>query len=98
MIIDKKLMQRARQDKYLVGEIFNVARHSSMEREEVRQLILSTDFIRYLEARPDILNVLENSKLKFWITNNAERTVVNYFNKREEARARVYSRRFVTAA
>ena len=96
MIVNKKLMKNARENKYLIGEIFNVAKHSSIEREEVRQIILYIDFVKYLQARPDILYVLENSSLP--IMNSAEKSVVNYFNKREEARARVYNRRFVTAA
>ena len=85
MLVDKKLMKRVREKKFLFGEIMQVARHSVIQREEVKQLIINSDFIDFLERRPWNLQLA-----KYHLLTKYEKLCVEYFDRRREARDRIY--------
>ena len=79
MILVKKLMRRARENPLLRKEIFYTARHSDMDRGEVRQLILNIGHIEHLTNCPDYIIFLAG-KSRF--SNSVDESIIKYVQGR----------------
>ena len=79
MILVKKLMRRVRENPLLGKEIFYTARHSDMDREEVRQLIHNIGHIEHLtNCHDNVIYLAEKSRF----LDSLDESIIKYVQRK----------------